>query len=167
MILAFDLATQTGYCYGAHDECPSLGHFRLPKTGEDVGAFLDAGERSLDDLMQVVKPTIVCFEAPILPPTTAIRTVRKLHGLAGMLELVCHRRKVECVEVSVTAVKKVLTGSGAAKKEQMVEAARAMGFDPRVEDEADALGVWIAVVRARFPQSAGRLDPMNFGGHRP
>lgn len=161
-ILGFDLATCTGFCHGEPDECPTLGHHRLPKTGEDVGAFLEASEDWLTGIIAAVVPAVVCFESPILPQTTALATTRKLHGLAGMLELVCRRAAVECVEVQPSVVKKVLTGRGNAKKPDMVEAARAMGFDPKVEDEADALGVWLAVVRMRHPQLAGRLDPINF-----
>lgn len=161
-ILALDLATCTGFAHGAADECPTLGHFRLPKTGEDVGAFLEAAEARLTGMLATIAPNIVCFESPVLPATTALATTRKLHGLAGMLELVCRRASVECVEVQPTTVKKVLTGRGNAKKPDMVAAARAMGFDPKVEDEADALGVWLAVVRKRHPEIAGRLDPINF-----
>jgi len=109
-----------------------------------------------------VAPGVVCFESPILPQQTALHTTRKLHGLAGLLELVCRRANVECVEVQPSIVKKVLTGRGNAKKPDMMEAARAMGFSPAVDDEADALGVWLAVVRMRHPEAAGRLDPINF-----
>lgn len=161
-ILGLDLATRTGFCHGKPDECPTLGHHCLPKTGEDVGAFLGAAEKWLTGLLVTVVPGIVCFESPILPQQTSLATTRKLHGLAGMLELVCLRAAVECAEVQPSIVKKVLTGSGKAKKPDMMKAARAMGFDPKVDDEADALGVWLAVVRMRHPQHAGRLDPLNF-----
>jgi len=161
-ILGFDLATCTGFCHGEADECPTLGHFRLPSTGADVGAFLEAAEDRLTGLITAVVPGVVCFESPILPSTTALATTRKLHGLAGMLELVCRRLNVECAEVQPTTVKKVLTGRGNAKKPEMIAAARALGFDPKVEDEADALGVWMTVVRMRHPEAAGRLDPINF-----
>lgn len=161
-ILGFDLATCTGHCHGEADECPTLGHFILPKTGPDVGAFLEAAEDRLTGLIMAITPGVVCFESPILPQATSLATTRKLHGLAGMLELVCRRANVECVEVMPSIVKKVLTGRGNAKKPEMIAAARAMGFDPKVEDEADALGVWLAVVRMRHPEAAGRLDPINF-----
>ena len=161
-ILGLDLASRTGFCHGEPDECPTIGHFRLKVTGPDVGEFLEDAEDRLTDLIMAVAPGVVCFESPILPQQTALATTRKLHGLAGMLELVCRRAAVECVEVQPAIVKKTLTGRGNAKKPDMMEAARAMGFDPKVDDEADALGVWLAVVRMRHPQCAGRLDPINF-----
>lgn len=87
MLLTLDLATTTGWCAGAGDISPALGHVRMPDTKEDVGAFLYFYRkwlhRRLDDLMEDgnmdVDPSpegmklknrrdlIVVFEAPLLP----------------------------------------------------------------------------------------------------
>jgi Holliday junction resolvasome RuvABC endonuclease subunit len=152
VILAFDLATTTGYCYGAPPDRPHFGHFRLPKTGSDVGRFLIAAEQALGEIIAVANPTLVVFEAPILVKVGQLATLRKLYGLAGMLEVVASRRGVEVAEVSTTTVKKALTGSGRADKSDMIRAAQALGFDTRLQDEADAIGVWVCAARKRYPE---------------
>lgn len=163
MLLALDLATRTGICSGDPTEVPSLSHHILPSTGADVGRFLDAAEKFAAGLIERAAPALVVFEAPILPRETQVATVRKLQGLAGMVELVCHRAGVECAEVSTTAVKKALTGKGNAKKPDMLAAAEHYGFDPRCDDEADAFGVWLCALRLRFPQHAHHWDPLTQG----
>lgn len=109
MLLALDLATQTGICFGPADtgEVPTLDHFRLPSTGDDVGRFLADFEDRLLALLDKVAPSLVVFEAPVLPrakfnPITnkaeggvSIITTRKLQGLAGELERIVYRRGVE------------------------------------------------------------------------
>ena len=165
-IIALDLATCTGIAIGEPDEIPVLSHHRLPSTGPDIGRFLDAGDDWFRRLLAKHLPTLVVFEAPVLPQTTQIATVRKLHGLAGVIEMVCYRTGVEVAEVHLQSVKKALTGKGNAKKPDMVAACRAYGFDPKVDDEADAFGAWLLTVRTRYPQCAHAWDPINFQGLR-
>jgi crossover junction endodeoxyribonuclease RuvC len=164
VFLALDLATCTGFCSGEPDtgELPTIGHVRLPKTGEDVGSFLIAFEDWLTSKVREVGPSLLLFEAPILASSATTHVTRKLHALAGITEMVAIRASVECAEVFPVTVKKALTGSGKADKDDMVRAARAYGFNPAVPDEADAFGLWLHAVRTRFPIDAGRWDPMNF-----
>lgn len=99
---------------------------------------------------------IVIFEAPILPSTrfdpvkkihvpapTNIATTRKLQGLAGMTEMICHRRKVEVREEYLQTIKKGLAGNGRADKLDMIRAAKRAGLTDPTADEADAFGVWL------------------------
>lgn len=164
MQLALDLATQTGFCFGPADtgEVPTLGHVRLPKTGEDVGRFLIAWEEWLTAMVAKVEPTLLLFEAPILAGSATPHVTRKLHALAGVTEMVAIRAGVECCELYPVTVKKALTGSGRADKDEMIAACRAYGFDPQNADEADAFGLWLAALRIRHPAQAGRWDPINF-----
>lgn len=164
MFLALDLATCTGFCFGQPDtgELPEIGHVRLPSTGEDVGSFLVAFEEWLTAKIREVEPALLLFEAPILASSATPHVTRKLHALAGITEMVAIRDSVECCEVYPVTVKKALTGSGKADKDQMVQAARAYSLNPANADEADAFGLWLHAVRMRFPRDAGRWDPINF-----
>lgn len=166
--LALDLATCTGFCFGEPDtgELPTIGHIRLPKTGEDVGSFLIAFEDWLTSKVGQVKPSLLLFEAPILASGATPHVTRKLHALAGITEMVAIRASVECCEVYPVTVKKALTGSGRADKAEMVRAARAYGFNPAVPDEADAFGLWLHAVKTRFPKQSGRWDLLNFQSQR-
>lgn len=183
-VLALDLATSTGICWGAADtgEVPTLEHFRLPSTGDEVGRFLAAFEDRVHELLNRVCPTLIVFEAPVLPRAkfnpaskkveggVSIITTRKLQGLAGELERIAFREGIECAEIQPAQAKQALTGKGNAKKPQMVSACRAFGFDPHTythngedaSDEADAFGIWLCALRLRHPKQAGRWDPMNF-----
>jgi crossover junction endodeoxyribonuclease RuvC len=166
-VMALDLATCTGFCFGPPDlGLPQIGHVRLPSTGADVGRFLIAFEEWLTDKIREVEPTLLLFEAPILASSATPHVTRKLHALAGITEMVAIRAKVECCEAYPVTVKKALTGSGRADKDQMVAAARVYGLNPAVPDEADAFGLWLHAVRMRHPKLAGRWDPLNFQHRR-
>ncbi|KQW79737.1 crossover junction endodeoxyribonuclease RuvC [Brevundimonas sp. Root1279] len=164
MLLALDLATQTGFCFGPADtgEVPTLGHVVMPSTGPDVGRFLCAWQDWLEPKVREVGPTLIVIEAPILAGQTQIATTRKLQGMAGVTEMIGHRLGIEVAEVATSQVKKALTGDGRADKQLMMAAARHYSLTPIVSDEADAFGVWLCALRLRFPKEAGRWDPMNF-----
>jgi len=151
VILAFDLATNTGWCAGRGETDPVVGHFRLRPTGDDVGRFLIEGRDYFTILMRRFSPDVCLFEAPILGSVVTTAVTRKLHGLAGMLEVVCADSGVRCVEVHPGTAKKRLTGSGRAKKPQMILAGRALGLAIETEDEADALACWLCGVEHYSP----------------
>lgn len=167
MILALDLATNTGLCAGTGEHLPVLAHVRLKPTGDDVGAFLCEAEDWIKEQVESTGATLIVYESPLLQGEATITTRRKLFGLAGVTEMVAHREGIECAELTATAVKKALTGSGRAEKHHMVEACRAYGLEPHTytkdgkpaSDEADAFGIWIAAVRLRFPKLADRWAP--------
>lgn len=183
-VLALDLATQTGICFGPADtgEVPTLDHFRLASTGDEVGRFVNEFEDRIRAIIERIEPTLIVFEAPVLPrakfnPLTkkveggvSIITTRKLQGLAAMLEAIADREKLECKELQPSQVKQALTGKGNAKKPEMVRACRGYGLDPHTyiqngeeaSDEADAFGIWLCALRLRHPTQAGRWDPLNF-----
>lgn len=177
MIVGLDLATSTGFAIGGGASLPRVAALRMPSTGDDVGAFLcffrgwlfptlrDLGEKAKaeGDVVHVV------FEAPLLlnQDATNIATTRKLQGLAGVVEMIVTDLSgmglpVRAYEVTLSTVKKALTGTGRAEKGDMVLAARAAGVrlspGKEGEDEADAFGVWIVAVRNYEPQHAARWD---------
>ena len=57
------------------------------------------------------------------------------------LAAVCEELKIKCKGIPVTAIKKQATGRGNATKDEMIAFARANGFNPASDDEADALAV--------------------------
>jgi len=158
-IAALDLATCTGICVGEPDEVPVLSHHRFPST-PDLGRFGVEVEGWVRSFIDRERPALLVFEAPILPNNVGFAVVRKLQGLAFTVEKVAFEAGVECAELQPAVAKKNLTGKGNAKKPEMIAACRHYGFDPRVEDEADAFGVWLTAVRIRFPQHAHHWDPI-------
>jgi Holliday junction resolvasome RuvABC endonuclease subunit len=61
-----------------------------------------------------------------------------LAELRGILKVLAVSLGVMPVGVAPSRLKKVATGSGAASKERMIKHARAMGWDVKNDDEADA-----------------------------
>jgi crossover junction endodeoxyribonuclease RuvC len=163
MILALDLATQLGFCWGVGDRLPTVGHVCLPSTGNEVGPFLCAYEDWLNGMLDERKPDLVIFESPVLPRKTTVTTTRKLQGLSGVTEMLCHHRQTDCREVSIQRIKHELSGNGRASKDEMIAAARAFGLAIKVSDEADAFGVWLTAVRLKRPEHAARWQPLFMG----
>lgn len=162
-ILTFDCATQTGWCAGDGADIPILGTVNMPSAVEP-GEFLDFWARWLERQLDEVKPRVVVFEAPILPRETSITTVRKLVGMAGVLEMLLTRRKIEHSECTTSQVKKYLTGDGKAEKPDMMRAAKKCGVMPKNYDEADAFGVWLLGVHYYARQHQPRWDKAMFSG---
>lgn len=69
-------------------------------------------------------------------------------GLKAVVQSVCADIGAKCYGVPVGTIKKSATGNGAATKDAMVEAARARGFEPQDDNEADALAL-LAIMQAR------------------
>jgi len=164
-VLALDLSTRVGWAAWAPGEsCPAWGVQSLPRTGSDVGRYLDAYRVWLAEMINQLSPGRVVMEAPILPSTTNLATTRKLYGLAGVTELVARDHEVAAMEVNNAQVRRHFAGVGRGKREAMkravVNACRERGWQPDTDDEADALAVLdYAAHRLRLdpPWGAGPL----------
>lgn len=163
MIMAFDLATATGWCAGDGAAMPHLGNVNMPGGGEP-GPFMAFWHNWLQRHLDDWKPDHIVFEAPILPQTTSFKTVRKLQGMAAVLEMVCDLRKLDYSEVGASTVKKYLTGSGGGKKPDMMRWAKHIGVNPKTFDEADAFGVWLYSIQFLAPAHLGDWDKRRFKG---
>lgn len=153
------MATTTGWACGYADKgIPVLGHIRLPSTKKDLGRWTDAAIREYGELLDTTHPDRVVYESPFLGGKTSLITLRKLYTLASVIEYECMKRKIPVSEVAITTVKKALTGSGRADKEQMLKAARAKGVSPENYDQADAFGIWYTALKTWNPDAALRFD---------
>lgn len=179
-ILTLDLGTVSGWYFqqpGANTT-PQAGVWRLPKTGDRIGEYVAAFE---DRLMMAVTehaPSVIAFEQPILPSAyinekgrpalnTNITTLRKLYGIAAVVERGAYRAGVRCFEAPVPTIKKALTGSGRAEKPQMenaYESAHPDGWPLGVKRSernhvADAYGLWVLVARTLEPELTLGVTP--------
>lgn len=157
-ILALDLSTRTGWAVCGPDYRPATpleavngapradvrsGVHVIASPGAPIGPFLNAFHVWLGNKIELHKPHALVFEAPILTGgKTSLDTARKLMALAALTELIAWQAEMPIVrEVNVASVKKFWTGNGHARKDEMMAAARARGFAPRDDNEADALAV--------------------------
>lgn len=162
-ILALDLATALGWAVNPPHEEPDFGTEFLPSTGKNVGAFIAAYDRWLRGTIEIQKPALVIYEQPSLFAKSTPDTVIKLNGLATHTEWLCHRKDIPVRSANPSQLKKFFTGSGKAKKPDMVAAARRRGWLVRDDNQADACAVraWAifcyAAPEYRAPFELGQL----------
>lgn len=140
--LALDLAGLLGWCSGVPSIRPLFGSHQLPSTGDNVGRYTAAYDEWLQSTLDFEAPELVIYEAPSIFMKTTPVTVEKLVGLATHTQLVCHRRAIRARSANPSQVKKFWTGSGKAKKPDMVDMAHRCGFRVRDDNEADAVAIW-------------------------
>jgi len=153
-ILALDLATVTGWAIGVPGGEPVAGSHRIAEPGAALGRFLAGYSDWLADRITVLEPCMLIFEAPILTGhRTALDTARKLMCLAGVTELIAHRREIPCYEADTGEVTKHFTGRArypgksyqarrAAKKRSVMDQCAALGWRAADDNAADALALW-------------------------
>lgn len=152
-VLALDLSSHCGFAVGRLPSRPltpmemavvkpqqplsGVAHF----SGE-VGPFLIAFEEWLNSMFDQHRPTGVIYESPVLPTLTTPQTVMKLMGLAGVLLMVCHHRRVRWVrQAQPSTVKKFICGSGRPGKDGVKNAIRSFGWAFEDDNESDSLAL--------------------------
>jgi Holliday junction resolvasome RuvABC endonuclease subunit len=146
-LLALDLSTNVGWAfYRDRDSVPSLGTWHAPRftDRDNYGAIFVAFEDWLLACLREFEPTLLAFEAPILPRNRVFqkqRAIRLSYGLAEITERIAFRRAVRCIECHPSTVKVRLAGHGTARKMHMIAAAERLGFVVETDHEADAIGV--------------------------
>ncbi len=153
-ILALDLASTTGWCWGEPGQRPWLDSVQLAPGGS-VGERCCALVDWLDDSSQTFRPDLIVFEAP-LPrgQHSGIQAGRIALGLAAACEMFGVRKAIRCTEGNVNQARKHVLGRGNATKDDAVAACRAAGLTPSTHDAADAWVLWRFAVMMR-----GRVQP--------
>jgi Holliday junction resolvasome RuvABC endonuclease subunit len=131
-ILALDIATKTGWCT---DTTSGTWNFS-PKRGESEGMRVVRFKSRVREMIELEKITLVSYERVAGFHKGAIIVAAEM---VGVLKDLCIEMGVELASYSATEIKKFATGKGNAKKDQMVEAARALGYNPIDDNEADAI----------------------------
>ena len=172
-ILAIDQATVTGWAFAEPGCEPMWGHVRLNKREKATAGEVGAEFYSLvNRLILRYCPLYICFETPYVPRPRRTRkgeveteggiplnaqTMRKLLGLAFLIDTIAAQRGIECREVLSTAATKAMTGRGKypsrqAKKLATMQACWARGWKAS-EDEADALAILIFSEARLYPEA--------------
>ncbi|WP_240669483.1 crossover junction endodeoxyribonuclease RuvC [Achromobacter spanius] len=139
-ILALDLGTKTGYAVRKRDGKVVHGtqSFAPRKSWTDGQRWLrfQSWLGQLLDLHQVGRIAYehVSFHA-------GVRDAHCYGAFRALVEMAADRRNIELVGTNVQTVKKHWTGKGGADKATMIAQARARGFRPETDNDADALAV--------------------------
>ncbi len=131
-ILALDVASTTGWC----TRTASGTWLLTPKKDESKGMRLIRFKAKLREICEMEKIGLIVFEQ--------LANYGKFPNfvgseMQGVLKLFCEENKIEYRSYAPTEIKKFGTGSGGAKKDKMVEAARKYKLSVDSDDEADAI----------------------------
>ena len=134
-ILALDIATTTGWKTET-----SSGVWKLKQKKDDsTGMKLVRLKSYLKELITLEKIDIVVYERPAGMFKSAIITESEL---IGVVLLLCEELSLQYTAYSATEIKKFATGKGNAKKQDMIDAAVALGYNPEDDNEADAIHLY-------------------------
>jgi hypothetical protein len=168
-LLALDVATVSGWAYGAPGERPLYGRYRAGKPPHEGGQILAAFRGWLNWRLAEWRPEWIVFEAPYVPHPRSpipvdINVVRRLFAMCGIVEMTAHEHGIRCREEQSNVICKFFTGNGswggrANKKAATQKMAAVYGFPGVSEDEADALALFVyaEAVLFRTRRSAGPL----------
>lgn len=154
-VLFLDLATTMGWCEGLPGERPVSGTKRLAPEGSQPAAVFGGMLDFLATRLTTFRYRMIVYEAPMDPRhmKTNVNTARILLGLPAMVEGVAHQTgHYSLREANVNDIRKALLGyiprrakgdKPGAQKAPVIAELRARGFDPKDDNEADAIAGWL------------------------
>lgn len=170
VVLAMDIATTSGFCFGPVGAQPPLLQYGVREfggtdrtNGQIIGLFRGwFAQRCFE-----IRPTLCVFESPYIPvglkpgggaPMNP-HTLRRLLGMTGAVEAVCYELKIPCRESVSAQFTKFLTGKGQyktrpEKKAAVIEACRFFGCEPQDDNAADALALFFYAESILSPRAA-------------
>jgi len=141
-ILALDLGTQGGWALMMHSGAVKSGSesFSAKKCG-GAGKRWMAFRGHLSWCRDMAGGELQAVYYEDVKRHVGVLAAHAYGGFLAMLEAWCAANNVRLIPVGVGTVKKHWTGNGAAKKDLMVDTARAKGFAVVDDNHADALAI--------------------------
>jgi Holliday junction resolvasome RuvABC endonuclease subunit len=145
-ILALDLGTTTGWALRAHDGLITSGTVSFKPGRFDGGGMRYLRFTNwLTEIDQLSGPIeAIWFEE--VRNHKAVDASHVYGGLMATLTAWAELRGIPYAGTPVGTIKRHATGKGNAKKEAMVAAARARGFSPADDNEADAIAILLLAI---------------------
>ena len=140
-ILALDLGTITGWALCEKDSSISSGSINFrPKRFESTGMrFLRFNNWIYEFLSEKPKVEAVFFEE--VRRHAGVDAAHVYGGFMAILTACCEQKNIIYTSEPVGTIKKHATGKGNADKMAMIQSARAKGFSPVDDNEADAIAL--------------------------
>lgn len=147
MLLALDLATETGIAFGVAGGKPTGRTERLGEPGAPHGQRFAAAMRLATNLILEINPDYLVIEEPIAGGVKGSADRSKvLMGLRGAVFGIAHVRRTRVLEFSVASCRKHFIGHAglpsAKAKAMTVDRCNRLGWNPANHNEADAMAVW-------------------------
>jgi hypothetical protein len=148
-ILALDLGTSTGWALRSPDGLITSGTLSLRPSRYDGGGMrylrFSGWLAELDRLSGPI--SAIWFEEVRRHAGTDAAHI--YGGFLATLTAWCERESVAYQGVPVSTIKRFATGKGNAPKDAMIAAARARGFSPADDNEADAIAILLWAIETR------------------
>ncbi len=135
-ILALDIATKTGW----KTETSSGVWDLKPNRGESEGMRVVRFKSKVKEMISLEGITLISYERPAGFHKGALMVASEM---VGVLKDLCIEMGIELACYSATEIKKFATGKGNANKDKMIEAAKACGYHPQDDNEADAIHLYL------------------------
>ena len=166
-VLALDLATVTGFAYGAPGKVPTFGHLRFVNQGTSRAGLYRAFRSWLEKWERSnIQRDLIVYESAAIPSImtgrTNIDTIKTLIGLCEHLEEWAYNR-VELREASVSQVRAHFIGRNMkanVAKPMTMDRCRELGWNVENHDEADACALWDYQCSFLRPDLAPRTTPL-------
>lgn len=139
-ILALDLGTKTGYAVRKCDGKVVHGTQSFaPRTSWSAGQRWLRFQSWLGELLDLHRVDQIAYEHVSFH--AGVRDAHCYGAFRALVEMAADRRNIGLVGTNVQTVKRHWTGKGGADKAAMIAQARARGFRPETDNDADALAV--------------------------
>lgn len=140
VILALDIATTTGW------RTPTAsGTWNLkPNRGESESMRVVRFKSKVREMIAMEGITLISYERPAGMHKSSIMVASEM---VGVLKDLTVELGIDLACYSASEIKKFATGKGNAKKDAMIEAARALGFNPIDDNEADAIHLYNLTIK--------------------
>ncbi|VEJ45241.1 crossover junction endodeoxyribonuclease RuvC [Bartonella vinsonii] len=140
-ILCFDLGTKTGWAIRGVD-----GHIFSGTANFQTSRFEGGGMRyfRFNKWLTEMKMTSGNIDAVYFEEVRRHVGTDAAHVYGGFLATLtawCENNQIPYEGIPVGTIKKAATGKGNASKEEMIQAMRAKGHNPKDDNEADALAI--------------------------
>ena len=142
-LLALDLGTACGFAIFKDGKFIS-GTKKLGTYKEKFGARFHEFRTWLLNIIAKHNIEAVYFERVF--GHKGVEAAHCYGGFLYMLASVCFKQNIPCTGLTVQAIKKFMTGKGNATKDEMIAAARRKGFNPKTDDEADAIAIMLLAI---------------------
>ncbi len=141
-ILALDLGTKTGFALRRRDGCIAHGTEEFtPRASWAPGQKWQRFRSWLSTTITENNVTQIAFEDVKRHGPGQVLAAHAYGGFRAMLEMVADQHRVTLIPFGVGQIKKHWTGSGVAKKDAMIQQAKARGFRVLDDNNADALAI--------------------------
>lgn len=172
IVLGLDLATTTGFARGAPGAEPDYGSQRFGRDGASHDAiFGHALDWLIEQTQAPSRPDVIVIEAPIpmhakLGATNA-DALTILHGLVAITRAVAFMRSIYDVRTrTVGEVRKYFIGPGGARtkgkeaKRLIMRKCRLLRWEPKNDNEGDALALWSYECALIDPTTGVKVTPL-------